>query len=151
MLNKLLREGKIKNQSTTPSQIKRLLKAARMNLKAAEIVRGNIDEAAFKLYYDGLLQIARIILLANGYRPDDGEQHKTTFLVAGAFLGSDFRDLIDKAQKFRIKRNLCLYEPTGFMGSKDTEAIHETAQQLWQQVKGHLKYRHLQLDLFDDL
>lgn len=151
LLNRLIREGKIKKQSTTPSQLNHLLNAARRNFKAAEIMRGQIDEAAFKLFYDGLLQIARLILLINGYRPDDGEQHKTTFFVAGEFLGSEFRDLTNKAQKFRIKRNLCIYDPTGFVGSKETEAIHLTAQHFWRIVQKYLKDRHPQMDLFDDV
>jgi hypothetical protein len=150
LLNRLIREGKIKKQSTTPSQLNHLLDAARRNFKAAEIMRGKIDEAAFKLAYDGLLQIGRLILLTNGYRPDDGEQHKTTFLVAGEILGSEFKDLIDKTQKFRIKRNQSIYNPRGLIGSKDTEAILLTAQNFWRQVKAYLKDRHPQLDLFEE-
>ncbi|MCK4430227.1 MAG: hypothetical protein KAW19_02895, partial [Candidatus Aminicenantes bacterium] len=52
-----------------------LLVSAKRNFEAAALVKEKVDEAAFKLVYDGLLQIGRLILLMNGYRPDDGEQH----------------------------------------------------------------------------
>lgn len=67
-----------------------------------------------KVVYDSLLQIGRLILLMNGYRPDDGEQHKATFLVAGELLGEDYHNLIRRIQKFRIKRNDCIYDPKGY-------------------------------------
>ena len=150
LLIRLTREGKIKSQSSTPSHLNHLWDAAHRNFKAAGILHGQIDEAAFKLFYDGLLQIARLILLANGYRTDDGEQHKTAFMVAGEFLGSEFKDLINKVQKYRIKRNLCLYDPTGFVGSKETEAISVTAQNFHRITKKYLKDRHPQIDLFNE-
>lgn len=98
-LNRLVKEGKLKRQSTDIAYLNNLLDAARRNFEAASLVKEKVEEAAFKLAYDGLLQIARVVLLINGYLPDDGEQHKTTFMVAGELLGSDFKSLIHENTK----------------------------------------------------
>lgn len=150
LLVRLVKEGKIKRQETDISYLNDLLNAAQRNFEAASLVKEKIDEAAFKLFYDGLLQIGRLILILNGYRPDDGEQHKTTFLVAGQLLGKEYDDLIRKIQKFRVKRNYCLYEPKGLIGRREVEAIYKTSREFWQKVKLYLRKKSPQLNLFKD-
>lgn len=134
LLHNLLREGKLKKQDTNTDYLNNLLAAAKRNFEAATLIIDRVEEAAFKLVYDGLLQIGRVIVLLNGYRPDDGEQHKTTFLVTGELLGKEFDDLISKIQKFRIKRNDCIYDPRGFISRTETEAIFKTAKEFWHRV-----------------
>lgn len=151
LLNRLIKEGKLKRQETDIDYLNNLLDAARRNFEAAVLVRKKVDEAAFKLFYDGLLQIGRIILLLNEYRPSDGEQHKTTFLVAGEILGKEYREIIAKIQKFRVKRNVCIYEPTGLINRSDTEAIYKTAREFWHKLKKYLHMRNPQLNLFEEI
>lgn len=148
LLADLQREGRLCRQTAAPAQLEGLVEAARRNFEAARTVQGQIDEAAFKLYYDGLLQIGRVVLLSAGYRPSDGDQHKTTFQAAGEILGPDFEDLIRKLQKFRIKRNDCVYEPTGLLGKSEVEAIGKTATVFWAAVKTHIGKTNPQLELF---
>lgn len=150
-LARLERAGKLKRQRTGDDYLDDLLEAARRNFEAARFVRGRVDEAAFKLYYDGLLQISRVVVLMSGYRPDGGEQHKTTFLAAGEVLGPEYEDLIRKIQKFRIKRNDCLYDPKGLIGSAETEAIHRTTVDYWRKVRSYLETQNPQLRLFKDV
>jgi hypothetical protein len=150
VFNKLTREGKLKKQKTDVGYLNGLLEAARRNFEAADLVRGRVNEAAFKLLYDGLLQISRVILLLGGYVPDDGEQHKTTFFAAGMLLGEDFDSLIRTLQKFRIKRNECVYQPRGLISEKETEAIHRIAREFWKKVREYLIKANPQMRLFDD-
>jgi len=150
-LAKLANAGKLRRQKAGLDYLNDLLEGARRNFDAASVLQGRVDEAAFKLYYDGLLQVSRAVVLLAGFRPDDGEQHKTTFLAAGEILGQEFEDLIRKIQKFRIKRNDCVYEPTGLIGKSEAEAIHQTAKAFWAGVRAHLKDKNPQLRLFDDL
>lgn len=148
LLADLEREGKLRRQPVAPAQLEGLVDAARRNFEAARALQGQIDEAAFKLYYDGLLQIGRVVLLSAGYRPCDGDQHKTTFQAAGEILGPDLEDLIRKLQKFRIKRNDCVYEPTGLLGKSEVEAIGRTAAAFLVAVKTHIRKTNPQLELF---
>jgi len=150
-LNKLIREGKLRPQKADAPYLNDLLEAAHRNFEAARLLQGRVDEAAFKLYYDGLLQVGRTVLLLEGLRPDDGEQHKTTFLAAGMILGSEFDDLIRKIQKFRMKRNICIYDPKGLIGQSEAEAIYQTSRVFWRKVRSHLEMLIPQLKLFEDL
>ena len=150
LLDELVKEGKLKRQDTGVNYLNSLLDAAKRNFEAAALVKGKVDEAAFKLVYDGLLQIGRLILLLNGYCPDDGEQHKTTFLVAGELLGKEYNDLISKIQRFRIKRNICIYEPKGLINKSEVEAIHRIFQEFWRKVRIYLKEKNPQLKLFNE-
>lgn len=149
-LDKLLREGKLRPQKADAAFLNDLLEAAHRNFEAARLLHGRVDEAAFKLYYDGLLQVSRTVLLLEGLRPDDGEQHKTTFLAAGIILGPEFDDLIRKIQKFRMKRNICIYDPKGLVGQSEATAIYQTARTFWKNVRSHLERINPQLKLFDD-
>jgi hypothetical protein len=150
LLNKLLKEGKVKKQKTDIAYLNALLESSKRNLEAASLVKGKVNEAAFKLAYDGLLQLGRLILMLDGYRPSDGEQHKTTFLVAGHLLGKEYNYLIEKIQKFRIKRNICIYEPRGLISQKEVDAIYKTAQEFWKRVRIYLRQKHPQLKLFKE-
>jgi len=125
LLNRFIREGKLKRQRTSIDYLNNLLDSAKNNFEAASLIKGKVDEAAFKLVYDGLLQLSRLILLLNGYRPNNGEQHKTTFTVAGQLLGEEYLRLIEKIQKFRIKRNICVYEPRGLISKNEVESIYK--------------------------
>jgi hypothetical protein len=150
-LARLEREGKLRRQAAEIDYLRDLLAAARRNFTAGRLLLDNADEAAFKLYYDGLLQVSRAVLLLRGYRPDDGEQHRTTFLAAGEILGSRFEEMIRKIQKYRIKRNCCLYDPKDIIGPSEAAAIQRTAQEFWSQVREYLKHENPQLVLFDEI
>ncbi|MFZ2053933.1 MAG: hypothetical protein WAU81_07010 [Candidatus Aminicenantales bacterium] len=149
--DRLIKEGKLKRQKAEINYLNALLDAAGRNFEAALVVRRRVDEAAFKLFYDGLLQISRVVVLLKGYRPDDGEQHKTTFFVAGEILGPDYKALIRKIQKLRVKRNICLYDPKGLIGKTETEAMYETAKKFWNKVRSYLEKANPQLNLFEEL
>ncbi|PIQ07348.1 MAG: hypothetical protein COW72_00765 [Candidatus Nealsonbacteria bacterium CG18_big_fil_WC_8_21_14_2_50_37_10] len=150
LLDRLLKEGKIRRQDTDINYLNNLLGSAQQNFLSAKYnLKGCFYETAFKSVYDGLLQISRVILLLNGYRPDDGEQHKTTFIIAGAILGKEFKELIEKIDRYRVKRNRAIYQPVTFISKSETEGILETAKEYWHSVKKYLKEKNPQLELFD--
>lgn len=150
LLNRLQKEGKIKRQNTDVHYLNGLLNAAHNNFLAAKYnLDGGFLDTAFKSAYDGLLQISRVVLLLNGYRPDDGEQHKTTFVVAGAILGDDFSGLIEKIDHYRVKRNNAIYQPVDFISKGDVAGIFDSAREYWSVVKEYLKTENKQLELFD--
>ena len=150
LLDSLLKEGKIKKQETDTNYLNGLLIAARRNFLSAEYnLKGEFAETVFKSAYDGLLQVSRVILLLNGYRPADGGQHQTTFSVAGLMLGRQFKDLIEKISRYRVKRNRVIYHPVDFISKKEAVGIIESSREYWVVVKQYLKKRNKQLELFD--
>ena len=150
LLDKLLKEGKIKRQKTDLDYLNGLLEAAQRNFLAAKYnLKNEFPEIAFKAAYEGLLQLSRVVLLSNGFRPDDGEQHKTTFVVAGMILGKEFGDLIERIDRYRIKRNQSIYQPLCPLSKSEAEGILETAEEYWNVVKKYLKKQNKQLELFN--
>lgn len=150
LLEELLKSGKVKKQATNTNYLNGLLNAAHSNFSAAKYnFDGGFMDTTFKSAYDGLLQISRAILLLNGYRPNDGEQHKTTFLVAGAFLGKEFEELIIKIDRYRIKRNNAIYQPIDFISKNEATGILGSAKDFWLVAKKYLKENNKQLELFD--
>lgn len=150
LLNRLLQQGKIKKQGTETDYVNGLLDSARQNFLSAKYnLDGEFYETAFKSAYDGLLQISRAILLLNGYRPDNGEQHKTTFIVAEAILGEEFKELIERIDRYRIKRNKAIYQPMSFISQKEAEGILDASKEYWNSVKKYLKEKTPQPELFD--
>ncbi len=93
--------------------------------------------------------MSRVILLLNGYRPNDGEQHKTTFMVAGVILGENFKELIERIDRYRVKRNIAIYQPIDFLSKSEAEGILDTAKEYWLSVKKYLKTKNPQFELFD--
>lgn len=149
-LNQLEKEGKIKRQATDISHLNASLRAASDNLASARFnLKNGYKETAFKSAYDALLQISRVILLLNGFRPDDGEQHKTTFKVAGAILGEEFAELISRIDRFRIKRNSLIYDPLHAISAAEAASILESSRIYWNQAKKYLRSSTRQLELFD--
>lgn len=150
LLNNLLAEGKVKQQDSDINALNGLLEAAHHNFSAARYnLEGEFLDTAFKSAYDGMLQISRVILFLNGYRPVGKDQHKTTFLVAGFFLGDEFTELIEKIDHYRVKRNNAIYQPIDLISKSEAEGILESAKEYWSAVKKYLKEKNKQLELFD--
>ena len=150
LLDKLLKEGKIKRQKTDLDYLNGLLEAAQRNFLAAKYnLKNEFPEIAFKAAYEGLLQLSRVVLLSNDFRPDDGEQHKTTFMVAGMILGKEFGDLIERIDRYRIKRNQSIYQPLCPLSKSEAEGILETAEEYWNVVKKYFKKQNKQVELFN--
>lgn len=148
-MKNLERQGRLRRQGSKNDYLNALLQSAYRNFQAAESNLNSFEEITFKATYDGLLQISRVVLLLNGYRPDDRDQHKTTFEVAGAILGKDFSQLIAKINTYRIKRNNCIYDAQGIVTKTEAENILRTAKEYWNKIKLYLKRTDPQLDLFD--
>lgn len=148
-MEKLQKEGKLKKQTTDSTRVNSLLESAYKNLKGAEKIMNEFEEISFKSAYEGLLQISRAVLGINGYRTDDGEQHKTTFLVAGAILGDEFLNLVQKIDRYRIRRNNSVYEPTLPITKAEAENILKTSKEYWKLVRRYLEEKDPQLKLFE--
>ena len=145
-----MERGKIRKQDTDTHYVNGLLHAAHRNFLSAEYnCTGGFPDTAFKSAYDGILQVSRAILLLNGYRPDDGEQHKTTFLVAGALLGERFLKIAGKIDKYRVKRNSAVYQPVDLLSKSEALAIITSAKEYWNAVREYLKEKDNQLELFE--
>ena len=102
--------GLIKEQKVNFNGIENLVARAYKEIKIAQ-ANVTIDEGtAFTIAYTSMLHAGRALMLAKGYRPNNGYQHKTVVDFAAMVLGPEFKTLTQHFEKMRRKRNLFIYE-----------------------------------------
>jgi len=148
LLRELLKQGKLKKQKTGRPYIEGLLQSAENNFCSALANISHFNETAFKSAYDGILQISRVVVFVNGYRPHDGGQHKTTLIVSGAFIGEESEALMRKLDRYRKRRNENIYHPVDLISYKEAKAIIDSAKEYYCIVKRYLRGVDPQLELF---
>lgn len=106
-----LQEGKLKKQKPHADQIQVLLSRAKRHI---DVARKNISidlETAYTLAYNSMLKAGRALVLAKGYRTDDGGQHKTTVDFCKFFVPATSADLTTIFDRMRRNRNILQYDP----------------------------------------
>jgi len=147
VIARLEKEGKLVRQKSGLVQVEALLKEAIVDLSQAKKVIGIADRATYVLAYMAMLKAGRALLLARGYRPADGGQHKTVVDVTGAVLGEKYTDLVMHFETMRRKRNVLTYEAGGLLSASETKAAFEDAHLLLTEVLKKIKAQNPQLDL----
>ncbi len=69
----LQQQGRIKAYAARPAEIKRLLQVAGRDLGTAERNLAGDPDWAYTIAYNAILQAARALILAKGYRPRGSE------------------------------------------------------------------------------
>lgn len=111
--------GFIKKESIGFDQVEKQLVRAKKDLKVAE---ANLDidtEASYNYAYLAMLRTARALMFSFGYRPVDGQQHKTVVIFAENVLGSKFSDLVEYFNRMRKKRNKFTYDEPEILVSEE--------------------------------
>ncbi len=147
-LNSFERQGFLRREKIGYDQIKALLLSASKNIVASEKNLSIDEEACYTLAYNAMIKIARALIFLHGYRPSDGQQHKTTIEAAGKILGSSFKDLIIIFDKMRRKRNQFTYEPMLPLSLTEAKNAIKTAEDFHKKVKSFLTEKYPQLELF---
>lgn len=136
---KLLAKGLIKSFKAEPSQIKDQLVIARRDMKAAQEMMGKDNDWAYSIAYNALLQAARALMFAEGYRPSGEGQHKTAIMFAQIALGKKFEDEVRFFDKMRIKRNQVVYDIAGLVSEEEAKQALEFARGLIDRIEAELE------------
>lgn len=144
----MIQKGLLKKEEIGIDQVRALLESAAKNLNAAKKTFNIDEEACYTMAYNSMLKTARAVIFLKGYRPDDGQQHKTTVEVAGKILGSNFRSLTHRFDRMRKKRNQFTYEPLLPLGKTETKSALITAENFYNKVKKQLHRIDSQKRLF---
>ena len=142
-------KGFLKKEKIGIDQVKALLMSASKNVSASEKNLSIDEEACYTLAYNAMLKIARALVFLKGYRPSDGQQHKTTIEAAGKLLGKEFSELIDMFDLMRKKRNQFTYDPMLPLGLTEAKSAFKTAIEFHNKVKVFLDEEYPQLKLFE--
>lgn len=130
-------------------QVVKQLERARKDLKVAE-ANLNIDtEASYNYAYLAMLRASRALIFSFGYRPTDGQQHKTAVLFAGEVLGPQLSDLVEYFNRMRKKRNKFTYdEPDILVSEEETKNALIAAKDFVAKIMQFIKERNPQKELF---
>ena len=111
-------------------QIIKHINRAHKDLKVSEANLKIDNEAAYNYAYLAMLRTGRALIFSFGYRPIDGQQHKTIVLFSEAILGKDFSKLIAKFDRMRKFRNKFTYQEPGILISRQEikEALKSASQ-----------------------
>jgi len=86
-------------------------------------------------------------MFLNGYRPIDGQQHKTVIEFADVILGKEFKELIRKFEVMRRKRNQFTYEPLSSVSKVEVENALKCAEEFVAKIIKVVKKENPQLEL----
>ncbi len=131
MFDKLLSNGKIKKltnkQKPDFSLSERDIKVAKENFE-----NENYDWA-FSIAYNSVLQAARTLMFAMGYRTHGSSQHKTVF----EFLRSTNlnKEKVDYFDSIRKKRNMVVYRDALIISKKEVEECIKEAGKFVQEIR----------------
>jgi uncharacterized protein (UPF0332 family) len=146
--SELIKRGLLKKEKIEIDQVRALLSSSAKNLNASRETLEIDEETCFAMAYTAMLKIARAVLFLHGFRPADGQQHKTTIDVAGRLLGNDFKNLIEKFDKMRRKRNQFTYDPLLPLTEQETKEALRTAEKFSAETRKRLEKTDPQGKLF---
>lgn len=147
LIKKLEKAGKIRKQKAGFVQIEALLKEAVLDLEEAKKIAHLAERATYLLAYNAMLKAGRALMLLKGYVPDDGAQHKTVVEMTSAILGDLYRELTEKFETMRRKRNEMTYESGTLLSMSEAQKAFSDAIALVKKIFTEAKAQNPQLDL----
>ena len=127
-LTDLQKQGLIKPFKASSAQVQDRLNLAKRDIATAKKLLGSDSDWAFSIAYNAVLQAARALMFAKGYRPSAGEgQHVAAVRFAEAILGKEIGDEIYIFDKMRSKRHRVIYDVSGSISSQEAKSAFEFA------------------------
>jgi uncharacterized protein (UPF0332 family) len=118
-------KGFIKKQKRDFPAIDAMVSRAMREIEIAKATAVIDEGTAFTVAYSAMLHAGRALMLAKGFRPIDGAQHKTVVAFAGAYLGTEMKHIILQFERMRKKRNILMYEVSiSISGTEVTSAVN---------------------------
>jgi uncharacterized protein (UPF0332 family) len=140
--------GLLKKENIGLDQVKTYLNNASKNLKNARPILEIDTESGFDSAYKSILKSGRALIFLYGYRPDDGQQHKTTIDLIRLILKDYSDETIMNIDKMRKKRNQLMYAPAPGISEQEAEKFIKTAEYFLGAVNDFLDDKNPQLKLF---
>jgi uncharacterized protein (UPF0332 family) len=147
LIKKLEKSGKIRKQKAGFVQIEALLKEAILDLEEAKRIVNLAERATYLLAYNAMLKAGRALMLLKGYVPDDGAQHKTVVEMTSAILGDPYREVTEKFETMRRKRNEMTYESGTLLSKSEVQKAFSDAIALVKKIFTEAKAQNPQLEL----
>lgn len=138
-LDDLLKKGWIRPFRTSPGQIQSRLQLAKRDILTAKKLLGSDSDWAFSIAYNAVLQAARALMFAKGFRPASGEgQHVAVVRFCEELMGDDMGDELMLFEKMRSKRHRVIYDVAGAVSLQEAKAAFQFAERFIQAVAQRL-------------
>ena len=126
-VDEYLVKGLLKEQKPNFKAVEKTILRADKDLKTAK-ANLSIDEGiAYTVAYLAMLRAARAFMLVKGFRPVDGYQHKTVVEFIVHLLGEEHREIIERFDGMRRKRNIFTYEIDVTISRTEADKAFDTA------------------------
>jgi uncharacterized protein (UPF0332 family) len=121
---------KIRPQSVDWGQIERFLRSAEKKLTSAQQILAFDEEACLQQAYEAMLKASLGFMFSHGVRARSRLGHHIAIIeFVRARIDKKHAAMITVFDRLRRKRNMVLYDETGFVSHHDAEQALETARQ----------------------
>jgi uncharacterized protein (UPF0332 family) len=134
-IEKLEREGIIRQLPADSRRVEEAFALAARDLSVAGSVLAVNPDWAYAIAYNAMLQAARALLFADGFRPAGKNQHVAVVRFVAVRIGPDEAAVLDR---LRRKRHITVYDTAGTIGEAEAEAAVSRATAFAGLVRGLL-------------
>lgn len=139
-LKSLLVSGRLRRKKSSPAEIADLFAVVDRDLGDASIRELSPDQR-FATAYNAVLQLATIVLRADGYRTAGLGHHSTTFEAIPLIMGKNFELIADFFDACRAKRNITDYGRVGDISESEADELLREAKKFKKEVATWLSSR----------
>lgn len=143
-LQRLLDRERLRRLPPGASEISDLLRVVERDLADAGIKELSADRR-FATAYNAALQLATVVLRAEGYRTQGVAHHHTTIVALPLILGAQHAATADYLDACRSRRNTVDYDGIGIATEADVAELLREAEALREVVIAWLKEAHPEL------
>lgn len=149
IINNLQNRQLIENENIGLDQVLSHINRARKDIQVSKANLEIDTEAAYNYAYLAMLRSGRALMFSYGYRPINGQQHKTVVEFCGGVLGEEYKNLTEAFDRMRKFRNKFTYAEPGILVSRQqTEQSLERAKIFVEKVAEIIQAKNPQKELF---
>ena len=133
---------KLKPQKVDWAQIERFLQSAEKKLASAQKILAFDEEACLQQAYEAMLKASLGFMFSHGFRARSQPGHHIAIIeFVRAPVDKRNSSLLTMFDRLRRKRNMALYDDTGFVSRHDAEQALESARNLIEVIRADVKAR----------
>src|ERR1022692_1647756 len=133
---------KLKPQTVDWGQIERFLTSAEKKLTSARKILAFDEEACLQQAYEAMLKASLGFIFSHGFRARSQPGHHIAIIeFVRSRIGKKHAGLLIVFDRLRRKRNMALYDDTGFVSHHDAESALESAGDYLNVIRSDIAHR----------
>ncbi|HKO05794.1 MAG TPA: HEPN domain-containing protein [Candidatus Acidoferrales bacterium] len=133
---------KLKPQKVDWAQIERFLLSAEKKLASAKKILAFDEEACLQQAYEAMLKASLGLMFSHAFRARSLPGHHIAIIeFVRARIDRKHAGLLTTFDRLRRKRNMALYDDTGFVSLHDAEQALETAREFLEVIRADIAAR----------